>query len=590
MPDETHADAFPLFNLGGNLRPLPPAETPPPGQMVSRLEPLRCLMHPSTIRLHSHRCRVLLGLVVLTLFQAAPAAPTRGDEPTLPAKPSPTAQTPADNTAEALFRNHVAALFIRRCLACHGGDKVEGGYSLRTVGQLLTAGDSQLQPVVLGAPARSELLRRLTTTDESERMPAESAPLTEAEIAAVRDWLAASASWNVPAASLTLAELAAAGSPRGLAPAHYPRPLPVASLAISQDDQRIYVNGYGEVLAWELGQESQPTESQPTESQPTESQPTESQPTESQPTESQPTESQPTESQTAVLHARIPVRGARIGAIRLTRNQEQLVVVSGEPGERGVVELISVAEPTVSRTVVTLSDLTMSLAVSPDDQRLAVGGADGSLTLARLPSGEVEARWTPHADAILDLDWSPDGSRLVSTSRDRTAKVYDMEKRELIANYDRHERAVGGAAYAKRGPLSLDETGRLRLWTGSDNDRTQAETGGLPRFLQHLTQRDEMVYVPAAGSIRRYQIVKKTVDDGQDDQGQPKTKTVIVLDERPRLESGAGAWILAVDHSANSIVAGTETGEILVWPLPPEAEESPRSPLRFQGTQPSPQR
>jgi WD40 repeat protein len=73
---------------------------------------------------------------------------------------------------------------------------------------------------------------------------------------------------------------------------------------------------------------------------------------------------------------------------------------------------------------------------SPDEQLAAVpDGAEITVVnvrmLARLLSAPRILRG--HTDQVYDIAWSPDGRRLVSTSQDRTAKIWDISSgRELL--------------------------------------------------------------------------------------------------------------------------------------------------------------
>ncbi|MDZ4689049.1 MAG: PSD1 and planctomycete cytochrome C domain-containing protein [Planctomycetaceae bacterium] len=93
------------------------------------------------------------------------------------------------------FDRDVAPLFAAKCLKCHGAAAPEGGLSL-------TSRDTALQPrgddaavIQPGRPDASELLRRVTATDPSERMPPTGEPLTAAQIDTLRRWIATGASW-----------------------------------------------------------------------------------------------------------------------------------------------------------------------------------------------------------------------------------------------------------------------------------------------------------------------------------------------------------------------------------------------------------
>ena len=83
------------------------------------------------------------------------------------------------------FRSDVAPILLDNCVACHNAKKAEGGYRIDSFTELSKAGDSGIAPLEKSTETTVELLRRLTTEDESERMPAESEALTAAQIKVV---------------------------------------------------------------------------------------------------------------------------------------------------------------------------------------------------------------------------------------------------------------------------------------------------------------------------------------------------------------------------------------------------------------------
>src|SRR6056297_112691 len=88
------------------------------------------------------------------------------------------------------FRAQIAPILRDRCLACHNAKKAEGGYRVDTYSELLKPGDSGEPPIAESAEGTSELIRRIITDDEFERMPAESDPLASEQIALVKKWVA----------------------------------------------------------------------------------------------------------------------------------------------------------------------------------------------------------------------------------------------------------------------------------------------------------------------------------------------------------------------------------------------------------------
>ena len=92
------------------------------------------------------------------------------------------------------------SLLAKRCLACHGPSRVEGGFSLETREAALRPADSGLA-IVPGKAAESELLKRLQSQDPKRRMPLGGKPFTAAEIALIRAWINAGAPWRGAAAA-----------------------------------------------------------------------------------------------------------------------------------------------------------------------------------------------------------------------------------------------------------------------------------------------------------------------------------------------------------------------------------------------------
>ena len=122
-------------------------------------------------------------------------------------------------------------------------------------------------------------------------------------------------------------------------------------------------------------------------------------------------------------------------------------------------------------------------------------------------------------------------------------------------------------AYLDRYPVSLDETGKLRLWTGDDSDRTIAERDNQARFLEHVLQHGKRVWLAIGADLRSWETERKTVDDGKDDQGKPKQKTTTRWKMSDELSSKSAAWLLSLDANDKCIVAGSEAGEVILWRL-----------------------
>jgi WD40 repeat protein len=106
-----------------------------------------------------------------------------------------------------------------------------------------------------------------------------------------------------------------------------------------------------------------------------------------------------------------------------------------------------------------------TVAYSPEGDRIALGGNDGTVTLWT-PDGQRLQTLKGHQEAIHGLAFSPDGDRLVSGDIDKTIKLWNREG-QLLATLDHHTSGIEGLAFSPDGQTfvsgSLDKT--LALWS-----------------------------------------------------------------------------------------------------------------------------
>src|SRR5438094_2335723 len=92
-------------------------------------------------------------------------------------------QKPVAPSTPVSFSRDLAPILAKKCVACHGAEKSKGHFRLDSFEWLMKAGESKSAPVVAGQPDQSELVRRLTTTDEDARMPQKDDPVPAAQTA-----------------------------------------------------------------------------------------------------------------------------------------------------------------------------------------------------------------------------------------------------------------------------------------------------------------------------------------------------------------------------------------------------------------------
>lgn len=123
-----------------------------------------------------------------------------------------------------------------------------------------------------------------------------------------------------------------------------------------------------------------------------------------------------------------------------------------------------------ARTGATLNNLpayngaAWGVAFSPDSRTLAAGSADGAIWLWGLYDSSLRAL-RGHTGLVSALDFSDDGTQLISASWDRTARIWEVAGGTELSVWNNYASPFTGAAFAANGTVitgGLD--GALRLW------------------------------------------------------------------------------------------------------------------------------
>lgn len=427
------------------------------------------------------------------------------------------------------FREQIAPILAKRCLACHGERKFQGEYQLHTFASLLKAGESGETAIVPGKPAESYLLQLISALDAGERMPKDADPLLPEEIDAIKQWIAAGAKFDGEDPQAELASTVVWKHPDP--PAVYARPFPVTALAFHPAGEELAVGGLQEITIWNRAD--------------------------------------------GQLARRVSNVAERTYALAYNESGEQLAVACGAPGQLGEVKLFDAGNGQLIRHFGSLTDCAFDVAFSPNSKRLAACGADHAVRVWDLASGKSELVLKDHSDWVMAVAWSPDGKKIATASRDKTCKVFDAASGELLLTYADHGQTVYDVAFSSDGQrvISCGGDNRIRVWHAIDQGYEDKDMkkkkrehihdiGGFSGEVFHLAMDQDRVFAGSADlSVRQYD-----------------------ADKRNQIQqySGHQEWVYALDyHAAGKLLAtGSLDGQVRIWNVD-EADATKMNVLTF---------
>ena len=411
--------------------------------------------------------------------------------------------TPVEPVAAVSFIHDIAPILQRRCVACHGENKAEGGWRADSLVALIKAGASGAESFLAGHRATSEAFVRITSTDANLRMPLDGAPLSNLEIDAIARWIDAGLPFDgVSADTLLVDQIPPPIHPA--APPTYATLPPVTALAFTPSGD-LLVGGWREVLVVD-----------------------------------------PASGGVCSRIGNLPERSSRIA---VHPAGDRFAVAGGVPGRLGEVRLFTLAGDLL-RVLAPGADIVHDVAWSPSGDRIAVASSDATVRIFDAESGSLVGTISGHRDWVLAVAWSPDGSRIATGSRDRTAKVFDRASGALLATYSRHDAPVRGVLFHPEGEemLSVSDAQKWDRWKIAAAAHVRDTHLGGEVF--QLVAAGAFFVVPSAnGKAHLFKF-----QDGEK-----------VREYDPG--AGRRLISVAASVPADLVAAGTQDGRVVVWKL-----------------------
>ena len=410
---------------------------------------------------------------------------------------------PVEPVAAVSFIHDIAPILQRRCVACHGENKAEGGWRADSLAALIKAGASGADGFMAGNRGASEAFGRITSTDADLRMPLDGEPLSNLEIDTIARWIDAGLPFDgVSADTLLVDQIPPPIHPA--APSTYATLPPVTALAFTPSGD-LLVGGWREVLVVD-----------------------------------------PASGGVRSRIGNLPERSSRIALHPLG---DRFAVAGGMPGRLGEVRLFTLAGELLG-VLAPGADIVHDVAWSADGSRLAVASSDATVRVFDAKTGKLIRSIDGHRDWVLAVAWSPDGSRIATGSRDRTAKVFDSTSGALLATYSRHDAPVRGILFHPEGEemLSVSDAQKWDRWKIAAAAHVRdTHLGG--EVFQVVAAGEFFVAPSANGKAHLFKL-----QDGEK-----------VREYDPG--AGRRLISVAASVPADLVAAGTQDGRVVVWKL-----------------------
>jgi WD40 repeat protein len=134
----------------------------------------------------------------------------------------------------------------------------------------------------------------------------------------------------------------------------------------------------------------------------------------------------------------------------------------------GRVQVLETKDGSERFTITATEEQSLCVMFSPDNSTLltAAGFSDRIIHLWHARSGEARGSLEGHSSYVTDLLFTPDGSRLISSSADQTIRLWDWNTRKPIGVLRAHLDEVDGIALAPDGRTlaSRCKDGSIYLW------------------------------------------------------------------------------------------------------------------------------
>ena len=122
---------------------------------------------------------------------------------------------------------------------------------------------------------------------------------------------------------------------------------------------------------------------------------------------------------------------------------------------QGVKRLVQMWDTSTGQLIKTLSwnNIVYSLSYSPDGNKIAAGGYDGTIRLWDATTGESIKTFRTHTEAVYIVQFSPDGNKIATASWDNTMQWWDINTTENLKTFSGYKGGQPRMQYSPDGKI-----------------------------------------------------------------------------------------------------------------------------------------